>query len=63
MIDIKPKELAILVIGPFNEPFDYLLEDSSHKISAGQIVGVPFGRKKTVGIVLVKVQVKFLKKN
>ena len=50
MIDIKPRELAILVIGPFNEPFDYLLEDSSHKISIGQIVEVPFGRKQSVGI-------------
>ena len=38
MIDVKPRELAILVIGPFNEPFDYLFEDSFHKISTGQIV-------------------------
>ena len=52
MIDIKPRELAILVIGPFNDPFDYLLEDSSHKICTGQIVEVPFGRKQSVGIVV-----------
>ena len=54
MIDVKPRELAILVIGPFNEPFDYLLEDNSHKISTGQIVEVPFGRKQSVGIVVGK---------
>ena len=52
MIDVKPRELAILVIGPFNEPFDYLFEDSFHKISTGQIVEVPFGRKQSVGIVV-----------
>ena len=52
MIDIKTRELAILVIGPFNDPFDYILEDSSINVAMGQIVEVPFGRKKTVGIVV-----------
>lgn len=46
MIDIKTRELAILVIGPFNDPFDYILEDSSINVAMGQIVEVPFGRKK-----------------
>ena len=54
MIDIKTRELAILVIGPFNDPFDYILEDSSTNIAMGQIVEVPFGRKKTIGVVVGK---------
>jgi primosomal protein N' (replication factor Y) len=54
MIDIKTRELAILVIGPFNDPFDYILEDSSTNIAIGQIVEVPFGRKKTIGVVVGK---------
>ena len=54
MIDIKTRELAILVIGPFNDPFDYILEDSSINVAMGQIVEVLFGRKKTVGVVVGK---------
>ena len=49
---IKSKEVAVLVIGPFNEPFDYLLNDNSEDIRIGQIVEVPFGNRSIVGIIV-----------
>ena len=49
---IKSKEVAVLVVGPFNEPFDYLLNDNSEDIRIGQIVEVPFGNRSIVGIIV-----------
>ena len=46
------KEVSVLVSGPFNEPFDYVLEDKNTSFSVGQIVLVPFGKWKIVGIII-----------
>ena len=46
------KEVSVLVTGPFNEPFDYIIEDKNISFSIGQIVLVPFGKRKTVGIII-----------
>ena len=52
MKNINSKEVSVLVSGPFNEPFDYVLEDKNTNISVGQIVLVPFGKRKIVGIII-----------
>ena len=38
MKSIKSKEVAVLLIGPFNNTFDYLIEENINEISPGQIV-------------------------
>ena len=50
MKNVNSKEVSVLVSGPFNEPFDYVLEDKNTNLSVGQIVLVPFGKRKIVGI-------------
>ena len=52
MRNINSKEVSVLVTGPFNEPFDYVLEDKNINSSVGQIVLVPFGKRKIVGIII-----------
>ena len=52
MKNVNSKEVSVLVAGPFNEPFDYVLEDKNINLSIGQIVLVPFGKRKTVGIII-----------
>ena len=52
MKNINSKEVSVLVSGPFNEPFDYVLEDNNINFSVGQIVLVPFGKRKIVGIII-----------
>ena len=52
MKNINSKEVSVLVSGPFNEPFDYVLEDKNTNFSVGQIVLVPFGKRKIVGIII-----------
>jgi primosomal protein N' (replication factor Y) (superfamily II helicase) len=49
---IQKKEVAVLLIGPFNEPFDYLIKDNINKVSIGQIVLAPLGQRKVVGIIV-----------
>ena len=52
MKNVNSKEVSVLVSGPFNEPFDYVLEDKNINFSIGQIVLVPFGKRKIVGIII-----------
>ena len=52
MKSIQTKEVAVLLIGPFNEPFDYLIKDNINKVSIGQIVLAPLGQRKVVGIIV-----------
>ena len=52
MKNVNSKEVSVLVTGPFNEPFDYIIEDKNISFSIGQIVLVPFGKRKTVGIII-----------
>ena len=52
MKNVNLKEVSVLVTGPFNEPFDYIIEDKNISFSIGQIVLVPFGKRKTVGIII-----------
>ena len=52
MKNVNSKEVSVLVSGPFNEPFDYVLEDKNTNLSIGQIVLVPFGKRKIVGIII-----------
>ena len=52
MRNINSKEVSVLVTGPFNEPFDYVLEDKNINSSVGQIVLVPFRKRKIVGIII-----------
>ena len=52
MRNINSKEVSVLVTGPFNESFDYILEDKNINSSVGQIVLVPFGKRKIVGIII-----------
>ena len=52
MKSIKSKEVAVLLIGPFNDTFDYLIEENINEISPGQIVLAPFRQRKVVGIIL-----------
>ena len=52
MKSIKSKEVAVLLIGPFNDTFDYLIEENLNEISAGQIVLAPFRQRKVVGIIV-----------
>ena len=52
MKNVNSKEVSVLVCGPFNEPFDYVLEDKNTNFSVGQIVLVPFGKRKIVGIII-----------
>ena len=52
MRNINSKEVSVLVTGPFNDPFDYVLEDKNINSSVGQIVLVPFGKRKIVGIIM-----------
>ena len=52
MQNIKSKEVAVLLIGPFNEPFDYLIQDYVDEIYLGQIVLAPLGQRKVVGIIV-----------
>ena len=52
MKNVNSKEVSVLVSGPFNEPFDYVLEDKNTNFSVGQIVLVPFGKRKIVGIII-----------
>ena len=33
MKSIKTKEVAVLLIGPFNDTFDYLIEENINEIS------------------------------
>ena len=46
MKNVNSKEVSVLVCGPFNEPFDYFLEDNNINFRVGQIVLVPFGKRK-----------------
>ena len=43
MKNIKSSEVAVLVSGPFNEPFDYSVESKKDGVCVGQVVLVPFG--------------------
>ena len=52
MKSIKTKEVAVLLIGPFNDTFDYLIEENINEISPGQIVLAPFRQRKVVGIIV-----------
>ena len=52
MKNVNSKEVSVLVSGPFNEPFDYVLEDKNTNFSVGKIVLVPFGKRKIVGIII-----------
>ncbi|MDC3088513.1 primosomal protein N' [Alphaproteobacteria bacterium] len=52
MKNIKSNEVAVLVSGPFNEPFDYSVESKKDGICVGQVVLVPFGNRKNVGIIV-----------
>ncbi len=52
MKNVNSKEVSVLVSGPFNEPFDYVLDDENINLSVGQIVLVPFGKRKIVGIII-----------
>ena len=52
MKSIKSKEVAVLLIGPFNDTFDYLIEENINEISLGQIVLAPFRQRKVVGIIV-----------
>ena len=52
MKSIKSKEVAVLLIGPFNDPFDYLIEDNINGVNQGQIVMAPLGQRKVVGIII-----------
>ena len=52
MRKINLKEVSVLVTGPFNESFDYVLEDKNINSSVGQIVLVPFRKRKIVGIII-----------
>ena len=38
MKNVNLKEVSVLVTGPFNEPFDYIIEDKNISFSIGQIV-------------------------
>ena len=38
MKNIKSNEVAVLVIGPFNEPFDYSIESEKNSVCIGQVV-------------------------
>ena len=52
MKNIKSNEVAVLVSGPFNEPFDYSVESKKDGVYVGQVVLVPFGKRKNVGIIV-----------
>ena len=52
MKSIKSKEVAVLLIGPFNDPFDYLIEENISEVNQGQIVLAPLGQRKVVGIII-----------
>ena len=52
MKNIKSNEVAVLVSGPFNEPFDYSVESKKDGVCVGQVVLVPFGKRKSVGIIV-----------
>ena len=52
MANIETKEVAVLLTGPFNEPFDYLIEDCVKGIYPGQIVLAPLGGRKVIGIIV-----------
>ncbi len=52
MKSIKSKEVAVLLIGPFNDTFDYLIEENINEVSPGQIVLAPFRQRKVVGIIV-----------
>ncbi|MDA9114157.1 primosomal protein N', partial [Alphaproteobacteria bacterium] len=52
MKSIKSKEVAVLLIGPFNDTFDYLIEENINEICPGQIVLAPFRQRKVVGIIV-----------
>ena len=52
MKNIKSNEVAVLVSGPFNEPFDYTVESKKDGVYVGQVVLVPFGKRKNVGIIV-----------
>ena len=52
MKNIKSNEVAVLVSGPFNEPFDYSIESEKNSVCIGQVVLVPFGKRKEVGIIV-----------
>ena len=52
MKNIKSNEVAVLVSGPFNEPFDYSVESKKDGVCVGQVVLVPFGNRKNVGIIV-----------
>ena len=52
MKNIKSNEVAVLVSGPFNEPFDYSVESKKDGVCVGQVVLVPFGKRKNVGIIV-----------
>ena len=52
MKNIKSNEVAVLVSGPFNEPFDYTVESKKDGVCVGQVVLVPFGKRKNVGIIV-----------
>ncbi|MDC0093418.1 primosomal protein N' [Alphaproteobacteria bacterium] len=52
MKSIKSREVAVLLIGAFNDPFDYLIEESINEVSLGQIVLAPLAQRKVVGIIV-----------
>ena len=52
MKNIKSNEVSVLLIGPFNETFDYLIENNILGVRPGQIVLAPLGSRKIVGIII-----------
>ena len=52
MKNIKSNEVSVLLIGPFNEPFDYLIENNISGVRSGQIVLAPLGSRKIVGMIV-----------
>ena len=52
METIKSNQVSVLLIGPFDESFDYLIENNINGVHLGQIVLAPLGSRKIVGIIL-----------
>ena len=52
METIKSNQVSVLLIGPFDESFDYLIENNINGVHPGQIVLAPLGSRKIVGIIL-----------
>lgn len=52
METISSNEVSVLLIGPFNESFDYLVENNVNGVYPGQLVLAPLGSREIVGIIL-----------